>query len=307
MGAGMTGQTVATPAARQVELRMFDSARWNEVPLRPDDIIISTWAKSGTTLTQQMVGQLITGGADDVSANTASPWVDVRFMMPLAVMQAILAAQTHRRFMKTHLPFDAVPYGPTLKYLYIGRDARDVLWSVYNHMASFTPTAWEAINASEGPWPRWERPAMDIRAYYRHWLETDTTPGFHDLSFWENVQGWWDQRNRPNVLLLHYANLIADLPGELRRLADFLEIDIDEARFPTMVEHCSIDYMRNAARGSMLDAFFEHGPDSFFNKGTNGRWRDVLSPAEIALADEVAAARLTPSCAHWLKTGERID
>jgi aryl sulfotransferase len=120
----MTAQTVAAPAARQVESRMFESSRWGAVPLRPDDIIISTWAKSGTTLAQQMVGQLISGGGEDVAAAGASPWVDVRFMMPLPVMQAMLDAQTHRRFLKTHLPFEAAPYGPTLKYVYIGRDAR---------------------------------------------------------------------------------------------------------------------------------------------------------------------------------------
>jgi hypothetical protein len=33
----------------------------------------------------------------------------------------------------------------------------------------------------------------------------------------------------------------------------------------------------------------------------------LIVPSPAALADEVAAARLTPACAHWLKTGERID
>jgi hypothetical protein len=41
------------------------------------------------------------------------------------------------------------------------------------------------------------------------------------------------------------------------------------------------------------------------SKGTNGRWRDVLSAEEIAAADEIAAQNLTPDCAHWLPPSRR--
>jgi aryl sulfotransferase len=293
--------------ARDIQTRMFDSTRWDHLKLRDDDIVVATWAKSGTTLTQQMVSELVSNGGEGEADLHASPWVDVRFMMPLTDMIAMLDAQMHRRFLKTHLSFDATPFSPRLKYVFIGRDARDVLWSAYSHCMSFTPLAWQAINAAEGPWPKWTAPGLDVRDYYLQWLETDTTPGFHDLSFWSHIQSWWDQRRAPNVLLLHYANLIADLPGELRRLAAFLDIDIDEDRFPAMVAHCGIDHMRaQGAANPMMEAFFESGAASFFNKGVNGRWRDVLSADEAARCDAVAAARLTPDCAHWLKTGERV-
>ena len=49
---------------------------------------------------------------------------------------------------------------------------------------------------------------------------------------------------------------------------------------------------------------FDGGGGSFINKGTNGRWKDVLSADEIAKADLIAAKNLTPDCAHWLRTGE---
>ena len=44
-----------------------------------------------------------------------------------------------------------------------------------------------------------------------------------------------------------------------------------------------------------------------FNKGFNGRWRDVLSSAEIARCDDVGLRNLTADCAHWLATGELPD
>ncbi|HEV2365387.1 MAG TPA: sulfotransferase domain-containing protein [Caulobacteraceae bacterium] len=293
-----------TGARLMLDTRTFDSSRWDRVKLRDDDIIVATWAKAGTTLTQQMVWQLITGGADGVASLAVSPWVEVRFGGPVEAMAAMLEAQSQRRVLKTHSPFEAVPFRDSIKYVYIGRDGRDVMWSAYNHLSSFSDAALENINALEGPWPKQLRPEMGERAYYLQWLDGNEAYEGQGPSFWDNVNSWWDQRRRPNVLLLHYANIIADLAGELRRLAAFLEIPVDEARLPLLVEHCGIDYMRDKAKGSRLDIAFKGGAASFFNKGSNGRWKDVLSPAEIARCDEVAARHLPSDCAHWLKTGE---
>lgn len=297
-----------TPPRVRLETRMFATSNWDHVRMRPGDIVIGTWAKSGTTLTQQLVQELLSAG-DAIATFSVSPWVDCRFLMPVEAMGPMLEAQTGRRFMKTHSPFEAVPWSPQVKYVYIGRDARDVLWSAYNHAASFTDNAWERINAANGPWPKWSKVQEDVRSYYLHWIETDTTPNFHDLSFWDNILSWWNERHRPNVKLLHYANIIADRQATLRELAEFLEIDLDPARLPEMAAHCSIENMRAvaAAAATPLDDVFEKGPASFFNKGTNGRWRDVLSPEEAALADQVASRRLPPDCAHWLATGDLTD
>jgi aryl sulfotransferase len=75
-----------------------------------------------------------------------------------------------------------------------------------------------------------------------------------------------------------------------------------------MVEHCSLEHMkRQAAALEGLNERFKHGGGDFINRGTNGRWRDVLSPDEIAKCDAIAAKRLTPDCARWLATGIRSD
>ena len=65
--------------------------------------------------------------------------------------------------------------------------------------------------------------------------------------------------------------------------------------------------MREGAAAGRMATTWKDGSATFFNRGTNGRWRDVLSPAEIARCDEVAARRLTADCAHWLKTGRPAD
>ena len=125
------------------------------------------------------------------------------------------------------------------------------------------------------------------------------------VSFWDHGQGWWNIRHLPNVKLLHFNNLKADLPGQMREIAQFLDIAIDEAKFPAMVEHCTFDYMqRMSAKHPLLDMVFQAGGKTFFNRGTNGRWKDLLTADDLRRYEETVRANLTPDCARWVETGE---
>ena len=48
---------------------------------------------------------------------------------------------------------------------------------------------------------------------------------------------------------------------------------------------------------------FRDGAKTFFHKGTNGRWRDVLDEAELAMYEQTKAKTLTPDCARWVELG----
>jgi aryl sulfotransferase len=303
----MTTNTRSTPVkTRELVSAFFDSTRWNELALREDDIVIATWGKTGTTWTQQIISQLVLGPDAGFVGDGASPWVDMR-VVPFEPMLAQIEAQTHRRFLKTHLPLDALVFSPKAKYIVVGRDARDVVWSLYNHSLNYTDGLLGAFNDPPGlPGQPVARPDCDVRAYYLDWLETGQFRGAPDYpDFWSHIQGWWDAQSQPNVLLVHFSRLKADLVGEMRRIARFLDIEVAEADWPVIAEHCSFDYMKGAARQiEQLEFAFKGGGNTFINKGTNGRWKDILSAQEAARCDEVAAARLTPACAHWLRTGE---
>jgi aryl sulfotransferase len=226
-------------------------------------------------------------------------------VIPLELILETVNAQQHRRFLKTHLPLDALVFSPKAKYLYVARDGRDVAWSLYNHHAGFTEQFYPLVNNVLGrQGPPLEPPTGDVVEYFREWLDGRGLD--MGVSFFEHVQGWWNARHLPNVLLLHFNNLKADLPGQMRHIAKFLGIDIDETKFPLMVEHCGIDYMRRTSsqHSPMLDMAFQEGGKTFFNKGTNGRWKDLLTAADLARYDEVVRANLTPDCAHWIATGE---
>ena len=278
---------------REINDAYFESSRWNGFRFREGDVVIATYPKVGTNWMQQIVWQLVHGGPPGVDGLRNVAWLDMRIADFKPIIDAY-EAQTHRRVMKTHLPLDALVFSPKAKYIVVGRDARDMVWSAYNHQALNTDEVLALFNGPPGrPGALVSRPDRDIRDYYLHFLEYDDLPGFGFEPFWPHVQGWWSVRRRPNVLLVHYAGLKADLPRELRRIANFLTTEINDATLPAIVEHCSFDYMRAGANNH---------PN--FHKGVNGRWRDVLSPAEIARCDEVALRNLPPDCAHWLASGE---
>jgi aryl sulfotransferase len=304
----MTPDVIDWPVkTREIETRLWDSTRWSGLEFHDGDVVVATWSKTGTTWTQQIVWQLLNGGPEGVFSISECPCVDMR-LPNRAEMLADVAAQHGRRNLKTHLPLDALVFSPKAKYLYVARDARDTIWSLFNHQEGFSDQWLELLNAVPGDWPPVARPGMGVREYYLEWLKHDEPPGdlMLGVSFWDHVQGWWNARDLPNVLLVHFNNLKADLAGEARSIARFLEIEVDEAKWPSILEHCAFDYMQSAATGGMLDILFVNGALTFFNKGTNGRWSDVLSLAEVAQCDEVAERRLTPGCAHWLRTGRLL-
>ena len=206
--------------SREIVQFTLDSTLWNDFRFRDDDIVIATWSKSGTTLTQQIVAQLIFGGRDRFGI-VHSPWIESR-IVPGA--RELADQQQHRRFLKTHLPIDALVFSPQAKYIYIGRDARDVCWSWYGQLANWNESAYELINRLPGrDGPPFGPPDPDIRRFYHDWLDNDAYPS---VPFWSHVQGWWNIRNLPNVLLLHFSELTSDLPRQMCRIARFLEIRI---------------------------------------------------------------------------------
>lgn len=288
---------------RELHNHHLDSTIWNDFTFRDDDIVIATYAKSGTTWVQQIVSQLLFDGQEGLEVASMSPWLDLR-VPPKEIKLPAVEAQTHRRFIKTHLPVDALVFSSRAKYIYIGRDGRDVVWSMYNHHANANEAWYHALNDTPGRvGPAIEKPPVSTRQYFVDWMEGD---GYPFWSFWENVRSWWAIRELPNVMLLHFNNLKEDMPREIRKIAEFLNVDINESSWPKILEHCSFSYMKaNAVKSVPLGgAFWDGGAETFVHKGTNGRWRDELTAKESLLYEETARHELGEECAEWLASGK---
>lgn len=281
---------------------LLDSTVWNEFKYREDDIIINAHSKSGTTWVQQIVAQLIWNGAEHIIVSDVSPWIDCRFPSREERLR-IVEGQSHRRFIKSHLPVDTLVFSPKAKYLYIGRDGRDVLWSLYNHHRILKKDVIQSIDSVPeriGP-PLGDAPSSVID-YFRDWLTKDGYPWW---PYWEHVLSWWEIKDLSNVMLLHFSNLKEDMPGEIQRIATFLDIAIDETKWDAILEHCSFDYMKTHAAQSVPfgGSIFDGGAKTFMHKGVNGRWKNILTPDDIVQYERVSKEKLGIECAYWLSTG----
>ena len=111
-----------------------DSARWEGFVFRDDDIVIATPAKCGTTWMQNIVGMLVFGRTDLGRPITEiSPWLDM-LTRPLEEVVAMLEAQEHRRFIKTHTPLDGLPVDERVTYVTVLRHPLQVAQSDDDHM-----------------------------------------------------------------------------------------------------------------------------------------------------------------------------
>ena len=91
----------------------------------------------------------------------------------------------------------------------------------------------------------------------------------------------------------------------MRRIARFLEIEVPEEKWPTLSEAATFAAMKRDAEllGPEMNMIFEGGADRFLYKGTNDRWRDVLTTEDLALYEAAATRTLTPELKRWLERG----
>jgi aryl sulfotransferase len=306
--------------ARTYRNHHLDSTRWDRFTPRPGDVLISTSYKSGTTWLQRIMSLLVFGpGRLPLPLSDLSPWVDMR-LPPLEEVIEGLERQEHRRFVKSHLPLDALPYFPEVRYIWVARDTRDVFMSLWNHYSSHTDAAYERFAAGDpegGPLPRCPENPRD---FWRAWITRASFPWEPDgWPYWSHhyhAASFWRYRHLPNLLAVHYSDLLADLPGQMRRVAGFVGIDVPEEDWTALVEAARFHSMRaeairQEAEKSQPDApgifsrAFKDGAASFFYKGTNGRWRDILTSEDLALYESAAAA-LDAELRAWMEGGSLV-
>jgi aryl sulfotransferase len=291
---------------------LHDSTRWKHVAPRTGDIVIGTQSKCGTTWMQRIVSLLVFQSPAPCNLLLASPWIDQRFGAPLDTVIALIEAQTHRRFLKSHLPLDGLPIYDEVRYIHVARDPRDACMSFFNHVSGNLPVVFDRMDATApaglGPAPRAPR---DLHEFWTTWFTRGVLPGakdgYPDVSFVELETSYWQERHRENLMLVHYNDLKADLDAEMRRIAGFLRIETAAELWPQLVEAATFEAMKRDAGGLLGPAHlvFDRGADRFFFKGSNNRWKDQISADDLVLADKLAE-RFSPGLRQWIEHGRRV-
>lgn len=293
---------------------VWNSDRWDGFELRPDDIVISTPPKCGTTWMQMQVALLLFR-TTDLPAPLAklSPWLEMN-TRPLEEVRVELDAQTHRRFIKTHTPLDGLPIVAGVTYLHVSRDPRDAAGSWDNHMANMDMDRFVEARASAVglddlgdlgtvPPPRPDDP----EARFWMWVEgdgvNDEPSALHRLV--HHSRTFWDRADAADVHLFHYADQRADLAAEMTRLAVALGVDgptddlVDAARFERM----------KARSGELVpnsDTPFWQSHEQFFDKARSGDWHALIGEKGLPRYEaSLRAATDDESLIAWLHGGWR--
>jgi hypothetical protein len=296
-----------------------DSARWDAFEPRAGDIVISTPPKCGTTWMQMLCALLVFQTPDLPDALTKlSPWVDIQTADRDQVIAA-LEGQRHRRFIKSHTPFDGLPFDERVTYICVGRDPRDVAVSWDNHFANMNlPVFLEARAAAvglddlaevmpDGP----PIPVEDPRERFWQWIDDDTpteTPITGLKGTLHHLSTFWEARDEPNVVLFHYTDLQSDLEAEFRRLASAVGIDIDERQAPALVEAACFDSMRQQAEKLAPQVSVEgfwNDTNLFFHVGSSGQWQEFIGPGDVERYEARVRALASPDLAAWAHAGNQ--
>jgi hypothetical protein len=233
---------------------------------RPEDIFVATQMKCGTTWMQHIVFQILYRGNGDLVETgremyAVAPWIEGRKSVPME-QAPLLGAERPSRIIKTHLPAQLCPYGVRARYIYAARHPISCFASCIDFVVT-------NIGAMAPALPQFEE-----------WYTTT------DLMWWgtwtDHVKGWWNRAQKEqNVLFVYFEEMKKDLPGIVRRVADFLGIaPLNDQEVANIVHKCSFSYMQEHQ-----DNFEMHPPHilqsnaELFVSGSAERHKDV--PVEV--------------------------
>lgn len=241
-----------------------------------EDLLIATYPKAGTTWIQEIVDNVL--NADNLKQCNRSPTHDrmpfLEFVLPKNILSGIdqLAAMKPPRVIKTHLPFHLVPksfWEKNCKAIYVARNPKDNLVSYYHftRMCKMLP--------DPGTWEE----------FFQAFLSGNVAWG----SFYDHVKGWWDQRNKWQILYLFYEDIKEDPGREIKKLMKFLGKDsLNKNTIEEIVWRTSFDVMKEnpEANYSSLRSIFDMSISPFMRKGTVGDWKYHFTVSQNEMFDE---------------------
>jgi hypothetical protein len=293
--------TLRAPYKKSFEYRtrLTDNRIWDTFALRQGDVIVATPPKCGTTWTQALVLSLLfeKPGMDKVM-DDLSVWLDPAFrdQLPIARM---FEAQSHRRCIKTHTPFDGIPFDPDCTYIAVYRHPIDAHFSMRRHVANLK----EDLIQDRFP----DEPTDSFTLFLGETVREEMADGItleaivhHFKSFKSNIQ-------HSNIHIFHYADMRRDLLSHTRKLAADLGLEIDDETLVAIEDSMQFESMQanaraNAREDTQRSATFKD-PAAFFDSAASRKWEGKLSENDLRAFHERLAELLPEDDARWLQSG----
>ena len=204
---------------------MFDTEKFrsalNYKP-RSGDIFLCVYPKSGTTWMQVILYALTHNGEafdENISEYFAcTPFID-------QIGEEGINQMNHPYVIKTHLPFTRIPCDHKTKYVCVIRNPKDVCVSCYHF---FTKSLDGELSQTT----------------FDTLFETFLNGTGHYGDYFEHLQGIWQHKDRENVFLTSYEEMKQDLSSVISRLAEFLDIELDDDLMKRVLTCSSFNYMK---------------------------------------------------------------
>jgi hypothetical protein len=183
------------------------------------DIVISPYAKCGTTWMQQIVHGLRSRGSMEFAEITeVVPWLELAHDMGMDVDAPQVA---HPRAFKSHLSWEEIPKGG--RYIIVFRDPIDAMISLYRFFEGW----------------HFDAGSISLADFAEYYLWRDD-----EHSYWGHAGSWWRQRERCDVLIFSFENMKRDRADVVDRVADFMDCPIDSETRQLATAQASFEFMK---------------------------------------------------------------
>ncbi|XP_070335112.1 sulfotransferase 1C1 isoform X1 [Odocoileus virginianus] len=254
------------------------SDNWDKIwnfQAKPDDLLIATYAKAGTTWTQEIVDMIQNDG--DLQkcqrANTFDRHPFIEWALPPPLSSGILVAgldlankMASPRTLKTHLPVQMLPpsfWKQNTKIIYVARNAKDCLVSYYH---------FSRMNKMVPDPGSWEEYVETFKAGKVLWG-----------SWYDHVKGWWHAKDQHRILYLFYEDMKEDPKREIRKILKFLEKEVSEEVLDKIIHHTSFEVMKEnpmANYTTLPTSIMDHSISPFMRRGMPGDWKNYFTVAQ---------------------------
>ena len=226
-GRAVSGRAITLPAFGAIMASMGTAQGLNtglSMSLRPTDVVITPFGKSGTTWLQQMAHTLRTRGDtdfDDISR--VVPWIETSTDLGLDLNAE---QKANPRLFKSHLDAHRIPAGG--RYINACRDPKDVVYSLYKFMEGWFI----------------EPGAISLDDFARATFMVTGSPDSSRVNYWTHLKSWWAHRDDQNVLFMAYEHMKDDLEGTIVQVAAFIGVELDDELLAITLEHSSLTFMQ---------------------------------------------------------------
>ncbi|XP_078508499.1 sulfotransferase 1 family member D1-like isoform X1 [Lissotriton helveticus] len=261
-----------------VPMLSFTADNWPEIEAtqaRPDDLIIATYPKAGTTWISEIVDMIYNNGDTEKckrdSIHVRVAFIEVTFPgLPTGVQQ--LNVMKPPRLGKTHLPAQLLPksfWDKKSKIIYVARNAKDSAVSYFHFykMAKAHP--------EPGTWPE----------YLETFMAGDVAFG----SWYDHVKGWWEKARDHPILYLFYEDMKEDPRREVLKVLRFLEREVSDEVLEKILHHTSFQEMKNnpmANYRAVPNELMDQNVSPFMRKGISGDWKNMFTVAQNETFDD---------------------